>query len=152
MKIVILLSCLLFIGESLLAQEPHAKLSPDEEFWNQTFDDSTRALARLFIIKRTKFKPKVNKAIINGGASLVIITGGVLLLASPSIIGPVGALMYVSGLVYFITEGVLFAVRYSRFHPYTKRKFDRLIERYKNGESFPPFYKHEFDPYILPAL
>lgn len=136
----------------MLAQEPHAKLSPDEEFWNQTFDDSTRALARLFIIKRTKFKPKVNKAIINGGASLVIITGGVLLLASPSIIGPVGALMYVSGLVYFITEGVLFAVRYSRFHPYTKRKFDRLIERYKNGESFPPFYKHEFDPYILPAL
>jgi len=121
----------------------------DEILWSKTYDDTTRALARVFIIKNNELKPKLNRYATIAGVSVGVVVVGGLLYGASGMAGPVGLVFVVGGLIYTTIYGIASGIQLHRLHPYTKRKFDKLLKQYKDGDSLPSSYQQELVKYLM---
>lgn len=129
----------LFLFQDGYAQDfnPTARtLSFEEILWHKAYDDTTQALARVFIIKRSELKPKINKSLAIVYTSIALTGAGALLFGEP-----VGLVIFTGGLLYFTVYSIASGINIHRLHPYSKKKFEKLIAQYKNRESLPEYYK-----------
>lgn len=149
-KILVLNLVWLFVGHATYAQgsEPK-KLTKNEKIWQEAYDDTTRALATLFIEKRSRIVRSQKKMFIVLGASAVAFGAGGYMLerelnsssaASYDITNYAGLIFMVSGAAGVIGSGVMLGVTSIRLNPYTLRKYRNLVKIHRAGKVLPEFY------------
>jgi hypothetical protein len=144
-------ACGFAFSQRLLAQSINLKqkLSKTDKISFAAYDDTTQALAQLFIAKRHTFnqKQEINYWIV-GVSAATFVAGGILLqqdLNEPNATyNPTNyaglVLMFVSsgGMIYSTASSLL---NFLRLNPYTLRKYERLLVLYQKGEPIPRFYQ-----------
>lgn len=132
------------------------KLTKNDRILLTVYDDTTRAIAALFITKRNNIKKGLKTTAIVGGvsASLFLIGG---LVFEQNINTPTGTYntSNYAGLVimFFGAAGVIgsaaaLPVQFLRLNPYTMKKHDKLLKIYRSGRPLPEFYKKKLSTYL----
>lgn len=137
-----------------------------ERIYLAAYDDTTRALATLFLAKRHKIvgphttsevqryiglDMKTNWIVL-GVSSAVLVTG--LVMASNNAPPPEGQedysfLIPMLGAMGIITSGINLTLQYIALTPYTVKKYFRLIEKYESEGQLPPYYVKRIKKYLL---
>lgn len=142
MKTRCVLSLCLFAGYVLNAQtfDRNRVKREDRIILHQSFDDSTRALAGLFIAKRGLNTRPIDQALIKASVSAGLGLLGIPLLDEDGMASTIGVVTVLGGLMfttYFLAEAGYYSYRNRHF---TLRKYRLLIRKYKEGEPLPEFY------------
>jgi hypothetical protein len=145
----------LHITSSAFAQHndnPNLNLSKSDRIWLAAYDDTTKALAFLFIEKRNKINKEKNSIYIVAGVSAAVLVTGVLLSARSSTQTPDGEnmdfLIPLVGSIGLISSGIGVIGNSLALHPYTLKKYERLLEQYSDIKSLPPFYQKRIAKYL----
>lgn len=137
-------------------QNPELKLSKIDKIWLAAYDDTTKALAQLFIAKRNSFnrEQKINY-LVAGISAATLVAGGLMLkedLSEPNATyNPVSytgfIFMFVgsSGIIY---SSVASLINFLQLNPYTLKKYERVLARYKEGQPIPPFYQKRLSKFL----
>lgn len=131
--------------------QKRAKLSKDERILQMAYNDTTKALAALFIEMRTVTRLQSNRALIGAGISSgVVLVGSAIMLSNPD-----SGVIIASGLIpVFVGIGGVFwfsgawVISKLRKNPYTIRKFERLIALSMEGKAMPPYYSYRVQRYL----
>lgn len=136
--------------------QPQTKLTKNDRILLTVYDDTTRAIAALFITKRNNIKKGLKTTAIVGGvsASLFLIGG---LVFEQNINTPAGSYNpsnYAGlGIMFFGAAGVLASaaslpVQFLLLNPYTMKKHHKLMKIYRSGRPLPEFYKRNLSAYL----
>jgi hypothetical protein len=137
-----------------LAQEasPEIKLSKSEQLWIAAYDDTTKALAFLFIEKRNKINKGKNSNYIVAGVSAAVLVAGALLSERSSTQTPdeenMDFLFPLLGAIGLVSSGIGIIGNSLALHPYTLKKYEHLLEQYRDTQSLPPFYQKRLVNYL----
>jgi len=148
----------LFISSVAYGQAPgvHVKLTKTEKIWIAAYDDTTKALASLFLSKRNQHRKEKETGYVVLGASVAVLGTGLLLSSrntdtSGSTVDQdmdmsfVPLLLGFSGIIY---SGIALGGHAITMHPYTIKKYNRLLTQYEAGEPIPKFYKKRMAKYL----
>ncbi len=130
------------------SEKPKVKLTKSEKIWMTAYDDTTRALARLFIKKRDAQQKKQKTMYIALGVSSVALIGGGLLLtsdlnSSTSSYSPTnytGLGLMLAGSAGVIISSTSLGISFISLNPYTQKKYNKLIDMHKEKKPLPEFY------------
>jgi hypothetical protein len=128
---------------------PDIRLKKSEKMWFTAYDDTTKAIALLFIQKRNRFAHHQQKWYIAFGVSGVAMVAGGLIMESdlnsspnasyePTNYG--GLILMLTGATTMLVSGVALTGSWIALNPYTLKKFNRLLQLYKEGKPLPNFY------------
>jgi len=160
MKLILFLLCIAFglschetIGQ---AREKKVKPTKHDKMLTVVFNDTTLALANLFIDKRTSIKNSQKKSnwIFIGSAAAFLAGGAMASEDLNSSAGSYNAASYVGiGVMFVGVFGMAGSATFSgvqqlRLNPYTYKKFNRLIEMQKQGTRLPVFYEDKLRLYL----
>lgn len=131
--------------------QKRAKLSKDERILQMAYNDTTKALAALFIEMRNVTRLQSNRALIGAGISSgVVLVGAAIMLSNPD-----SGVIIASGLIpVFVGIGGVFwfsgAWLISKLvkNPYTLRKFEKLIDISIEGKAIPSYYLVRVKKYL----
>jgi hypothetical protein len=139
-----------FISSFAYGQEPdvNVKLTKTEKIWVAAYDDTTKALASLFLSKRNQYSKEKETGYVVLGASVAVLGTGLLLSSrntdtSGSAVDQdmdmsfVPLLLGFSGIMY---SGITLGGHALTMHPYTLKKYNRLIDLHKANQPLPEFY------------
>lgn len=132
--------------------EKRARTSKAERIRQAVFNDTTEALANLFLAKRSMVR-KTNRVVLIAGAAsaAIFLTGGLLAQEAGTPYSPdfiVGFPMVFTGAVGILTSGVVAGVNNLRLNPYTLRKYEKLVAMQRSGIPLPEFYARRVSPYL----
>jgi len=139
-------------------KKPERRNGKIEKIRMAAYDDTTQALARLFVEKRTNHTRNQKTMYIVLGTSTAVMVGGGLLLASDlksSSTASYDPTNYAGlGLMLAGTTGILISstslgISYFSLNPYTLKKYYRLIDMHKANKPLPKFYLKRMAPYIV---
>lgn len=156
--LIFLFACGFGFSQLLLAQSsnPQPELSKTDKIFIAAYDDTTSALAELFVAKRYAHnnKQKVNYWIA-GVSAATFVAGGLMLqndLNDPyATYNPKNyaglILMFVSsgGFIYSTISSLF---NFLRFNPYTLRKYEQLLALYREGKPIPRFYQKKLIKFL----
>lgn len=144
------LGIILLIFNSEISAQPKAgreNISKNDKIYSMAYDDTTRALAALFISKRIKIHHDQKTSIILLSASgAAFLVGGLMLSDDLSSSGTTSAANYAGygimlvGAFGIIVSATTTGINQLRLNPYTLRKYERVMKMYKNNEPIPEFY------------
>jgi hypothetical protein len=147
MKNVTLLLLITFLIAGKLYAQSQRKLAKNEQIQQLAFDDTTRALANIFLNHRYQLKEARKRAFIGGAISAGVFGIGGLMTNHSNSDDETIDLLSIGGVMIMIVAagGILVAISYDfineiRVHPYTLRKFRKLLSQYQEGKSLPRFY------------
>jgi len=155
LKTISLIILGLYIAPNSRAQHtdnPELKLSKSDRMWLAAYDDTTKALALLFIARRNKAnKQNEINYIVAGVSSAVLLTGVLLSERNPNQT-PDGVsmdfLFPLLGSVGLLSAGIGFIGNAVELHPYTIKKYHRLLEQHTDSKPLPPFYQKRITKYL----
>lgn len=151
MKFVTIVFVSLIISNSISAQTQAPKLAKNDKIMQLAYNDTTKALALLFIERRTSAKANSNDALVGAAISTgVVIVGGAIMLSntdSPEIIvsGLVPVFVGIGGVIYFAGA---YGISKIKKNAYTLRKFERLVKMSKEGKPIPVYYLERAQNYF----
>jgi hypothetical protein len=141
------------------------RLKKHERIYLAAYDDTTRALATLFLTKRhwitgshTSSDPEFyfgldmgKNWLLFGVSSAIFVTG--LVLASNDAPAPeesddVSYLIPMIGAMGMMVSGITLGVQYIMLTPYTVKKYFRLLEKYRAEGQLPPYYARRIRKYL----
>lgn len=137
-------------------QNSELKLSKIDKIWLAAYDDTTKALAQLFIVKRNSFnrEQKINY-LVAGISAVTLVAGGVMLeqdLNEPNAtyqeenyVGFIFMFVGSSGIIY---SSVASLINFLQLNPYTLKKYERVLALYKEGQPIPPFYQKRLSKFL----
>ncbi len=150
---------LLLICSSAYAQGPSirsskSKLSKNDRIWQAAYDDTTRALAYLFIYMRAEIMGKHKADLPVGGVSAVALTAGVLLMTHDSdVTGAaasydnadgadlLGIILFMGGSAGVLYSGIGQLINALELSPYTLKRYYKVLDLYNRGKPVPEFYR-----------
>jgi hypothetical protein len=135
---------LLFPAAQLCAQSGNTeiKLSKSDKIWIAAYDDTTRALALLFIAKRNAFNRAQTINYISGSvAAAMLVTTATIMSGNDFILISIGASV-------LITSAASALVNFLFFSPYTIKKYEHLLAHYRQHHTIPPFYQKKLIRYL----
>ncbi len=159
---------LILLPASGSAQEENDKpvrLKKHERIYMAAYDDTTRALANLFLVKRHKiigpYSPGEAERYLLGfdmtttwivfGVSTAVLTTG-LIMAENRDTGTseenYNFVIPFIGAAGMIGSGLTLGVQYLLLTPYTVRKYFKLLEAYKDDGSLPRYYEKRIAKYL----
>jgi hypothetical protein len=144
MKLRFAICMLLFPAAQLCAQSGNTeiKLSKSDKIWIAAYDDTTRALALLFIAKRNAFNRAQTINYISGSvAAAMLATTATIMSGNDFILISIGASV-------LITSAASALVNFLFFSPYTIKKYERLLAHYRQHHTIPPFYQKKLIRYL----
>ncbi|MBL7857142.1 MAG: hypothetical protein JNM57_05580 [Cyclobacteriaceae bacterium] len=118
------------------------KISKEVRIQQLAFDDSTRALAHVFVTKRTQLKKNLRLSYIVLVASGTLYVGGTLLfleVAPEPLTGFVIVPLFIGASGIILGTGMV-VINHIRFARYSLKKFEKIIADYKAGKPLPDFY------------
>lgn len=130
-------------------EKPEVKLTKTEKIWISAYDDTTKALAWLFIKKRNIYTKNQKTMYFVLGASTATIIGGGLWLENDLNSSPTasydqtnyaGLLLMLAGTAGVLGSSVSLGASYIGLNPYTLKKYNRLIDLHKANKTLPQFY------------
>ena len=137
------------VGSTSFGQQPDSairkKNSKEALIQQLAFDDSTRALAHLFIQKRMQLKKNLRLSYIVLAASGAIYVGGTLLFleaAAEPLTGFVLIPLSIGASGILLGTGMVI-INHIRFSRYSRKKYEKIIDNYKTGKPLPGFYKEK---------
>lgn len=149
---------LFFIALPVIAQdEIKPRLRKNERILLAAYDDTTRALARLFIDKREACRRRLYTTGVIGGVAAFTAASAELILENYSAQGPGGQVdpeyslvlgIMVVGVVCIISSGIVTGLTLILKNPYTIKKYLILIDWYRAGRPWPDFYQKRVVPYL----
>jgi len=155
------LALLLIASTNILGQSDSLrskdKLTKNDQIWLAAYDDTTEALASLFITKRNKIIKRQRANLIGFGVSAIVLGVGAYMIGNNSSSSTTamdegtdyaGLLLTLVGVSGVITTGVGFGVQSIQLNPYTEKKYYSLIELYKSGKPLPEFYVRKITPFL----
>lgn len=143
------LACALAHVADAQEDKPVVKLTKTEKIWGAAYDDTTKALASLFIKKRNIHTKSQKTMYVVLGASTAAMIGGGLMLESDLNSSPTasydqanyaGFILMLAGTTGVLASSVTLASSYIGLNPYTLKKYDRLIDLHKANNTLPEFY------------
>lgn len=138
------------------SENSEGKLSKVDKIWLAAYDDTTKALAQLFILKRKAFnsKQKINY-LVAGISTATLVAGGLILkqdLNEPNATyeaenyaGLIFMLVGSSGIIYSVSASI---VNFLQLNPYTLKKFERVLALHQEGKPIPPFYQKRLTKFL----
>jgi hypothetical protein len=144
MKLRFAICMLLFPAALLLAQSGNTeiKLSKSDKIWIAAYDDTTRALALLFIAKRNAFNRAQTINYISGSvAAAMLATTATIMSGNDFILISIGASV-------LITSAASALVNFLFFSPYTIKKYEHLLAHYRQHHTIPPPYQKKLIRYL----
>lgn len=135
---------LLFPAAQLCAQSGNTeiKLSKSDKIWIAAYDDTTRALALLFIAKRNAFNRAQTINYISGSvAAAMLVTTATIMSGNDFILISIGASV-------LITSAASALLNFLFFSPYTIKKYEHLLAHYRQHHTIPPFYQKKLIRYL----
>jgi hypothetical protein len=147
-KLIFIFMMLPFIGMAQPA-ENNFRLTKNEQIFLAAYDDTTKALAYLFMEKRRPLeKERKTSAIVFGLSAAALVTGAVMLendlnnspagaYDGANYLGMILALGGTMGSVYGL---VGYGVASISMNPYTVKKYHRLLDYYQSNQTLPEFY------------
>ncbi|QOI97541.1 MAG: hypothetical protein HRU69_08575 [Flammeovirgaceae bacterium] len=140
------------------------RLKKYERIYLAAYDDTTRALATLFLAKRQQIigphttseieryiglNMKTNW-IVFGVSSVVLVTGLVMAGNAPPSEGQedISFLIPLLGAMGMIASGINLGAQYILLTPYTVKKYFRLVEKYQAEGQLPPYYAKRIRKYL----
>lgn len=150
---------LLLITVNLCAQQQKRipKLTKHERIWVAAYDDTTKALASLFLSKRNQYRKEQETGYYVLGASVVVLGTGLMLSSRDTNTGAsspedqdmdMSFLPMLLGFSGMICSGLTLGGHAVTMHPYTVKKYNRLLTQYKAGEPIPKFYTKRMARYL----
>jgi hypothetical protein len=133
-------SCLLGLSQGHVSK---SKLSKEEKFLHLVYNDTTQALANLFILKRHHYRSKDKTALIGMGISTGVFLLGGAMLASESdseIVTGAGLLPLFAGAAGGVVFISYFGLVQLAKSPYSFKKFVKVVALLKEGKPLPEFY------------
>lgn len=130
------------------------KLSKHDRIWLAADDDTTKALALLFIKKRNDLDKTLIKSSVVGITSLAAFAFGALMLEnnshSPGIADghAFGVIFVFGGATGVLCSGVTLILTALLKRAYTLKKYESLLAAYRAGMSLPRFYKKRIQRYL----
>ncbi|MBX2946267.1 MAG: hypothetical protein KF725_10570 [Cyclobacteriaceae bacterium] len=162
-KIILFSALICIMANTACAQEglPVVKLTKGERMWLAAYDDTTKALAWLFINKRNVHTKNQKPLYLVLGASTAAMIGGGLMLERDLNSSPTATydqanyagltLMFV-GTAGVLASGTALGISYIALNPYTVKKYDRLLALHKANKPLPEFYVKRMTPYLSRTL
>jgi hypothetical protein len=134
------------------ATEGTKRLSKEEKILAAVYDDSTRALANLFVSKRSGLTKDRKTGLVIAGASAATFLAGGLLLSNdlngtegdnynPANYAGLGLMLVGAGGV--LASGTYAGVKSIQLNPYTYRKYQKVLRLYQDGKPIPAFYRNQ---------
>lgn len=144
-----MLACTLVNVAAAQVEKPEMNLTKTEKIWVAAYDDTTKALAWLFIKKRNNYTKNQKTMYFVLGASTAAMIGGGLWLENDLNSSPTasfnqtnyaGLLLMLAGTAGVLGSSVSLASSYIGLNPYTLKKYNRLIDLQKANKTLPEFY------------
>ena len=159
-KVVFITLALLCVNQTITLGQSDSlkrgvKLSKIDQIWLAAYDDTTKALAELFTVKRTQMrKYRKTSFVVVGVSAATFAAGGLLLqrLNDPAgtynVVNYLGIPALILGVAGIFTSGVSLGIYSLWINPYTIKKYKKLIEMHKSGKPLPEFYFNKIIPYL----
>lgn len=162
MKILIIYLLVVFPVTELFPQrikreKRRIQLEQIEQSISYPQDDTIAAITRLFAQHRDRYSRNIRAAGIVGGISVLSYLGGGMIFKDEMSNGPGGPMnpanydglgMMFIGVVGAGTSTVMAGVALLKKNPYTKKKYQKLIEWHKSGKPLPDFYLKRIQPFL----
>lgn len=145
--------CLILVGARVFAQTDttlsKVKFTKTERIWFAAYDDTTKALATLFVSKRNQINRDQKTILIVCGVSAIALGVGALMLERDLNSSPtayynaanyLGLLLALGGALGVFSTAPAAGVGFIRLNPYTVKKYEKLIAMHKSGKPLPEFY------------
>ncbi|MBX2945949.1 MAG: hypothetical protein KF725_08950 [Cyclobacteriaceae bacterium] len=138
-------------------EKPNIKLTKTEKIWIAAYDDTTKALATLFLNKRHQIRKEQETGYYVLGASVVVLGTGLMLSSHNSPTGSgvaieqdmdmsfVPLLLGFSGVMW---SGITLGGNALMLHPYTVKKYNKLVGLHAAGQPLPRFYTKRLTPFL----
>lgn len=138
-------------------EEPNIRLTKNEKIWIAAYDDTTKALATLFLNKRHQIRKEQETGYFVLGASVAVLGAGLMLSSrnSPSGSGSVPEedmdmsfvplLLGFSGVMW---SGITLGGNALLLHPYSVKKYHKLVDLHAAGQPLPRFYTKRLTPFL----
>lgn len=149
---------ILIISLPLIAQDQiKQKLTKNDRILQAAYDDSTRALAQLFLVKRKSCREMLKVSNTTSGIGIVVAAGGIVILENDMNQGPGGPFNPVNyrgfglmamGVTVALSSGIVTGVALVKKNPYTVKKYRILVDWHKAGKPWPDFYMKRVAPYL----
>lgn len=162
-----LLAVGLFLCDQVKAQNENqqvVRLKKHERIYLAAYDDTTRALADLFLAKRhqiigphstNEFERCIGlhmktNWIVLGVSSAVLVTGLVMAGNTPPSEGQEDFSFFIPmiGGVGMIASGITLSAQYLMLTPYTVKKYFKLLELYQGEGKLPKYYTKRISKYL----
>lgn len=151
------LTCTLISVAYAQYEKPNIKLTKNEKIWIAAYDDTTKALASLFLSKRNQIRKEQETGYYVLGASVIVLGTGIILSSRDTNSGTGGAteedmnmsfvplLLGFSGVMW---SGITLGGNAVLLHPYTVKKYDKLLDLHAAGQPLPRFYTKRLTPFL----
>jgi len=141
--VLALLNCSFAYAQTDSLKIKKNKISKNDYMLLLAYDDTTKAIAELFVAKRKKINRSLRAGCIATGISVAMYyTGGLMMMAGEN----VNPVFYIGFPIMFLggfgTIGsiIVTGINLLRLSPYTFRKYIRLLEMHRSGIPLPEFY------------
>lgn len=141
------------------------RLKKHERIYLAAYDDTTRALATLFLVKRHKIigppSPTELERYVVGfnlkatwitfGISSAVLAAGLFMINQNTDSAQEGDMSFIipmAGAMIMISSGITLTVQYILLTPYTVRKYFKLIDIYATGGKLPRNYTKRMAKYL----
>jgi len=152
-------------GNAQEDREKSVRLKKHERIYLAAYDDTTRALATLFLVKRHRITgpaaPNEAQRYLLGfdmtatwivfGVSTAVLTTGLIMVENSSTDSneeSFGFLIPLVGGAVMIGSGLTLGIQYLLLTPYSVRKYFKLLEAYKENGKLPRYYEKRLAKYL----